>query len=108
MNGLDEDEMELEVHRSKEERRSKSCTNSPKHFHKPNKAKTIFQTEFRYHERSFHGKTTRYESNLCRRSISTPNFSQMKVDDCGLVTEVHLKTNDITLKVIQAPENIYC
>lgn len=31
----------------------------------------------------------------------------MKVDDCGLVTEVHLKTNDITLKVIQAPENIY-
>lgn len=68
---------------------------------------TIFQTEFRYHERSFHGKTTRYESNLCRRSISTPNFSQMKIDDCGLVTEVHLKTNDITLKVIQAPENMY-
>ena len=112
MDGMDEDEVELEVHKSKDERRSKSCSGSPTAFHR--KSRTIFRTELHYKLRSFHGRTTRYDNSLAqwRRSMSVPNFmdvSSTKSDRpspnkdgyTNVITEVHMRTNDISmLKVI--------
>ena len=113
MDGMDEDEVELEVHKSKDERRSKSCSGSPTAFHR--KSRTIFRTELHYKLRSFHGRTTRYDNSLAqwRRSMSVPNFMDTKSepspnsnDEYNVITEVHMRTNDIMLKVIKPSADI--
>ena len=105
---MDEDDIELEVCRSKDERRSKSCDNSPSKYLKTKFSKTVFHAELiRYKERSFHGRSTRYETiNRWKRSLSTPNIFEQKPEEYNVITEVHMRTNDITLKVIKSPDHL--
>ena len=115
MDGMNEADMELEVHKSKDERPSRSCPGSPTRTFHQRKSRTIFRTELHYKLKSFHGRTTtRYDDSLAqwRRSMSVPNFmdvSSTKSDRpspnkdgyTNVITEVHMRTNDISmLKVI--------
>ena len=64
------------------------------------------RTELHYKERSFHGRDSNFDESLkkWRRAMSSPNLHFHQPDfverDINLIAEVHMRTNDIMLKVI--------
>ena len=103
-----EDGIELENRKSRKDRRSKSCSGSPIANAAYLKSKTVtafVRTELHYKERSFHKNDPKSEETLkkFRRAISSPNLPDMGYSsekNINLITEVHVKRNDFTLKVI--------
>ena len=97
---------EEEAKASKEDRRSKSCSGSPNAYLRSKTITAFMRTELHYKERSFHGRDCNFDESLkkWRRAISSPNlhFSDSNVveRDFNLIAEVHMRTNDIMLKVI--------
>ena len=117
MGGLEEHiELEAAV-KSKDERRSKSCTGSPVLAHRSGTAggtylkstvKAFMRTELHYKEKSYHHhsdyRPKPEEVDLAlRHAISTPNLFVSPLTmrrNINLVTEVHLKRNDFMMKII--------
>ena len=102
-----EDGIEMDVKHSAKDRRSKSFSGSPNAYLKSKTVTAFMRTELRYKERSFHQNGKKFEDTLknFRKAISTPNLAELTREmtserDINVVTELHLKRNDIMLKVI--------